>query len=141
VFQAVPELRVSVLEIGFAWIPAWLWRMDKEWKGMRREIPWVDQPPFEILRQHMRFSVAPMDLGPVAEVARIIRWLGTEDLLMFATDYPHFHDDDLGELLAATPDSMRPKLMSETAREWYRLPAVGAVPTLPGASALDEAPD
>jgi predicted TIM-barrel fold metal-dependent hydrolase len=121
VFQAVPDLRVAVLEIGFNWIPAWLWRMDKEWKGMRREIPWVDRPPFEILRDHMRFSVAPMDLGPTHEVAKIIEWLGSEDLLMFATDYPHFHDDDLGALLEATPESMRPKLMAGSAREWYRL--------------------
>jgi predicted TIM-barrel fold metal-dependent hydrolase len=121
VFQAVPDLRVSVLEVGFLWIPAWFWRADKEWKGMRREIPWVDRSPFELLREHMRFSVAPMDLGPVQEVARIIEWLGSEELLMFATDYPHFHDDDLATLLAATPETMQPKLMSESAREWYRL--------------------
>ncbi len=121
VLQAVPDLRVSMLEIGFAWIPAWVWRMDKEWKGMRREFPWVDTPPFELLRQHFRFSVAPMDLGPVDEVARIIRWLGSEDLLLFATDYPHRHDDDVASLLAATPETMRPKLMADSARAWYRL--------------------
>ena len=40
---------------------------------------------------------------------------------MFATDYPHMHDDDLGMLLDAMPESMRPKLMAESARQWYRL--------------------
>jgi predicted TIM-barrel fold metal-dependent hydrolase len=123
VFQAVPELRVSMLEIGFSWLPTWGWRMDKEWKGMRREIPWVNRPPFQIIRDHMRFSTAPMDADPEwpDELARVIGWLGSEDILMFATDYPHTHDDDLALLLSATPESMRPQLMSESARAWYRL--------------------
>lgn len=121
VFQAVPGLRVSVLEIGFLWLPSWAWRMDKEWKGMRREIPWVNESPFSIIRDHMRFSVAPLDAGPTEEVAHAVGWLKSEELLMFATDYPHAHDDDLTQLLEATPQSMHRKLMSENARDWYRL--------------------
>lgn len=121
VFQAAPSLRVSVLEIGFLWLPSWAWRMDKEWKGMRREIPWVSESPFSIIRDHMRFSVAPLDAGPTEDLAHAMAWLKSEELLMFATDYPHVHDDDLGQLLEATPESMQPKLMSENARDWYRL--------------------
>lgn len=120
-FQKFPSLRVSMLEIGFTWIPTWLWRMDKEWKGMRREIPWVDRSPLDIVRERVRFSVAPIDADSTDEIAVVIRWLKSEDLLMFATDYPHLHDDDLATLLEATPTSMRPKLMSESARAWYRL--------------------
>jgi uncharacterized protein len=121
VFSAFPDLRVSVLEGGFLWLPQWGWRLDKEWKGLRREIPWVDRTPFSIIRDHMRFSVAPTDAGPPDELRRTIGWLGSEDMLMFATDYPHMHDDDLGGLLSALPEAMRPKLMSESARDWYRL--------------------
>jgi predicted TIM-barrel fold metal-dependent hydrolase len=121
VFQAFPTLRVSMLEIGFAWLPTLGWRMDKEWKGLRREIPWVKQAPFALIRDHMRFSVAPIDADSSKELARIIEWLGSEDLLMFATDYPHMHDDDLSVLLEATPETMRPRLMSESARSWYGL--------------------
>jgi len=121
VFRVFPELRVSVLEGGFTWVPAWSWRMTKPWKGLRREVPWVDRPPVELVREHMRFSTAPMDAGPPEHLARVIEWLGSEDMLMFATDYPHFHDDDLGVLLDAAPDTMRAKIMSETARAWYRL--------------------
>ncbi|WP_269476345.1 hypothetical protein [Phytohabitans suffuscus] len=40
---------------------------------------------------------------------------------MFATDYPHAHADDLTQLLAAMPETMRAKTMSENARHWYRL--------------------
>lgn len=120
-FQKFPTLRVSVLEGGFTWVPLWGWRMNGEWKGLRREIPWVDRPPMDIVRDHFRFSVAPADAGPPEQMSKVIEWLGTEDILMFATDYPHMHDDDIAELLQILPQSMRPKMMAETARAWYRL--------------------
>ena len=120
VFQAFPNLRVSILEIGFTWLPTFLWRIDKEWKGMRREIPWVNRSSIEIVRDNVRLSVAPLDADSAEEVVPVIKWLGSEDLLMFASDYPHMHDHDLGVLLAAAPETMCEKLMSETARSWYR---------------------
>jgi predicted TIM-barrel fold metal-dependent hydrolase len=122
VFQAFTQMRVAVLEGGFTWLPIWGWRMNKEWKALRREVPWVDRPPLDILRDHMRFSIAPIDAGPPEQMAKVVDWLGSEDILMFATDYPHMHDDDIGEFLSILPDSTRPKVMSETARAWYRLP-------------------
>ncbi|MGY3567714.1 amidohydrolase family protein [Sinomonas sp. RB5] len=121
VFQKFPQLRVSVMEGGFSWVPMWGWSMNKKWKGLRRETPWVDRLPLEIVRDHVRFSVAPADLGPREHSERIIEWLGSEDMLMFATDYPHRHDDRIEELLEIVPETMRPKLMSENARNWYRL--------------------
>jgi uncharacterized protein len=121
VFQLYPELRVSILEIGFAWLPVWMWRMDKEWKGLRREIPWVSEPPSDIIRRHMHLSTAPLDAGSHEDLTEVVEWLGSEEMLMFATDYPHFHDDDVSALLRATPESMHAKLMAENARSWYRM--------------------
>ena len=77
VFQEFPDIRVSVLEGGFLWLPAWMWRMNKEWKGLRREIPWVDRLPSELIREHMRFSLAPLDLGPPEEIELLLSgWEG-----------------------------------------------------------------
>ncbi|MGW4824048.1 amidohydrolase family protein [Streptomyces sp. NPDC004227] len=120
-FQAVPELRVASLEGGFQWLPAWGWRMNKDWKGLRREVPWLSEPPLDTLRDHLRLSTAPTDATSERVLAASIAWLGREDLLMFATDYPHTHDDDLAQLLAAMPASMRAATMAGNAREWYRL--------------------
>ena len=41
--------------------------------------------------------------------------------LLFATDYPHRHDDDITQLLSLLSPAAQRNLMSETAREWYRL--------------------
>ncbi|MEB4209714.1 amidohydrolase family protein [Mycobacterium sp. 94-17] len=121
VFQSFPDLRVAVMEAGFAFVPIWSWRMDKEWKGLRREIPWLTKSPTSLVREHMRFSIAPLDLGPLEELPFLLQWLGSEDLLMFGTDYPHTHDGDLGAFITALPESMRAKVMYDSAREWYRI--------------------
>lgn len=121
VFQRFPRLRVSVLEIGFAWLPPWLWRLDKDWKSLRRETPWVSEPPSDLIRRHMRLSTSPVDAGSPAMLANAVEWLGSDELLMFSTDYPHMHDDDLAALLAAVPEESRAKVMVENARAWYGL--------------------
>jgi hypothetical protein len=123
-FQAVPDLRVAVGEIGFAWFPSLMWRLQKEWKGLRRDIPWVTRPPADLLREHLRFTIAPTDLPPgvaAQDMGEIVGWLGSEDMLMFASDYPHGHDVPVAALLDVIPETMRPKLMSESARVLYRL--------------------
>jgi uncharacterized protein len=120
-FQKFPTLRVSMLESGFAWLPMWGWTMNKKWKGLRREVPWINRLPLDIIRDHFRFSIAPADLGPVEDARQIIDWLGSDDILMFATDYPHLHTDDIELVLDLLPESMRPSMMAESARAWYRL--------------------
>ncbi len=125
VFQAVPDLKVALGEIGFAWLPSLMWRLDKEWKGLRRDIPWVRRPPSEIIREHVRVTVAPLDmpasLDAAEEMAEIVSWLGAEDLLMFATDYPHAHEVPVAGLLERLPQTMRGRLMAESARALYGL--------------------
>ena len=45
VFDRAPSLRVVLLECGFAWLPPLLWRFDKDWKAIWREVPWVKEKP------------------------------------------------------------------------------------------------
>lgn len=121
VFQRYPDLRVSFLESGFTWVPSWCWRMNKEWTSLRREIPWVDEPPLDIVRRHCRFSTAPTHGGPPEQMRSMLRWLGPENLLMFGSDYPHRHDDEIGDLLALMPAEQQTAVMAGTAAQWYRL--------------------
>jgi predicted TIM-barrel fold metal-dependent hydrolase len=123
VFDRFPNLRVALVESGFAWLPPFLWRLDKEWKGLRREIPWTTRLPSEYVRDHVRVSLQPID-GP-AEPARLLRLvdhLGSDDILMFSTDYPHWHFDDAAEALPSglTP-SLKRKILGDNARAFYRL--------------------
>ena len=119
-FQAVPDLRVSFLESGFGWLPVVMWRMNSEWKGLRRDVPWVSLAPADIVRQHIRVCAQPLDGIPDHQLAQTIEWIGP-NVLMYGSDYPHGYDDDLTDHLPGLPPSLQHKLMSQNAATHYRL--------------------
>ena len=41
VFNKFPSLRVVLIESGVTWLPGFLWRAVKTWRGVRAEVPWV----------------------------------------------------------------------------------------------------
>src|ERR1700744_4361876 len=94
VFSKFRDLRVVLLESGFTWLPAHLWRLDKNWRGLRNEIPWVDRSPSEIVRSNVRLTVQPSD-GPTdpGQFAKLMDHLGSDELLLSSTDYPHWQFD------------------------------------------------
>jgi uncharacterized protein len=123
VFDRFPTLRVAFVESGFTWLPPMLWRFDKEWKGLRREVPWTKRPPSEYVRDHVRLTLQPVD-GPLDKerLLRAIDQLGSEDMLMFSTDYPHWHFDEPDEALpAGLSENLTRKIMADNARAFYRL--------------------
>ncbi len=122
-FQRFPQQKVVVYDVGFAWVPSLIWRLEKEWKGLRRTVPWIDRPIGQILRDHVRFTTAPLDAGPPDQMARMLRWIG-DDMVMFASDYPHHHDDDIGDLLGGLEPESRAKIMHDNAAAFYGFDAV-----------------
>ena len=63
VFAKYPKLKVVLIESGVTWLPGFLWRFSKFWRGARTEVPWVDRSPCEIVRDHFRLTIQPFD-GP-----------------------------------------------------------------------------
>ena len=93
VFDRFPNLKVVLIEGGFSWAPALGWRMDKHWERMRSEIPHVQRPPSEYLRERFWFTTQPIEEPHKPEhLADIIGWLGW-DRLIFSSDYPHWDFD------------------------------------------------
>lgn len=123
VFDQFPTLRVALIESGFTWMPSLMWRLDKEWKGLRREVPWVKQLPSNYIREHIRLTTQPVDAPAEPDYLRqIITQLDSDELLMFSTDYPHWHFDTPGTALPIDlPPAFERKIMAENAREFYRL--------------------
>ena len=75
------------------------------------------------MRQHLRITLQPID-GPTdtSRLLRLIDQLGSDELLMFSTDYPHHHFDAPEEALPADlPDALARKILAENARAFYRL--------------------
>lgn len=122
-FDRFPDLRVALIESGFAWLPAFLWRFDKGWRGLRREVPWTRRPPTEYVLEHVRIALQPVD-GPLDSTGllTLIDQLQSEELLMFSTDYPHRHTSEgLEAVPDGLPEAVAAKLLADNARSHYRL--------------------
>ena len=95
VFARHPHLKMVMLESGFTWLPPFLWRLHKFWRGIRMETPWVDRAPLEIVRSNIRFSLQPVDAPPdPATLNRLFDHMQSDELLLFSTDYPHWQFDE-----------------------------------------------
>jgi hypothetical protein len=121
VLDKFPTLRLAMIESGWSWLPGFFWRFDKVWKGLRRETPWVRDLPSEYIKARMRFSLQPLDLPPdPVIVQQIFEQINSDTLLMFSTDYPHWHfDTPEGALPVGLTDEQRTKILSENARAFY----------------------
>ena len=125
VFERLPELRLVLIESGVAWLPALLWRLDANWKALRSETPWVRRLPSETVREHVRLTTQPLEQPAngklLHEALRLVDGMG--EMLMFATDYPHWDFDTPRLIPRRLPAEWRSAVMSENARALYRLPA------------------
>jgi predicted TIM-barrel fold metal-dependent hydrolase len=122
-FDQFPALRVVLLESGCTWLPSLMWRFDKEWKGLRREVPWVRRPPSDYIREHVRLTLQPFDAPPQPNhLLRLVDRLGSEEMLLYSSDYPHWHDDTPEPRLPEIPTAgLAAKIMYENARAIYQL--------------------
>jgi uncharacterized protein len=120
IFTRFPDLKLVLTESGVTWLPAFLWRLTKLWKGVRTEIPWVDRAPDEIVREHVRLTTQPFDApADPAMLGRILEHLGSDELLLFASDYPHWQFDKDDALPPGFPNAARRALLRDNALATY----------------------
>jgi uncharacterized protein len=120
VFTKFPRLLVVLLESGFTWLPAHLWRLTKFWRGLRIEVPWLDRAPTEIARSNIRLTTQPCDAPPTPEqFQRLLEHLGSDEMLLFSTDYPHWQFDGDNALPEGLPRDLVRKIMIDNPRATY----------------------
>jgi uncharacterized protein len=110
VFHQFPALKVVLIESGFTWLPHLMWRINKTWRGVRPEVPWIDRPPADVIRDQVRVTLQPADAPAHSPdtLLRALEHIGTDRMLLFSTDYPHWHfegEDVLPEGLG--PETIR----------------------------------
>jgi predicted TIM-barrel fold metal-dependent hydrolase len=109
-----------LLESGWTWLPAHLWRLTKYWRGLRMEIPWVDRSPTDIVRTNVRLSLQPTDSPPDRDsLLRIVDHMQSDELLLFSTDYPHWQFDGLNAVPDGLPADLVRKIALDNPRETY----------------------
>jgi predicted TIM-barrel fold metal-dependent hydrolase len=121
VFQEFPNLKLVCIESGFTWLPTLLWRVNKTWRGVRAEVPWLDRPPADIIRDHVRFTLQPIDVpaGDVEKLVRTLEHIGGDELLLFSTDFPHWHFEGDKVLPEGLSEAILRKMLVENALTTY----------------------
>jgi predicted TIM-barrel fold metal-dependent hydrolase len=115
-----PDLRLTLIESGVSWLPGHLWKADMYWRGMRRLIPWVRRAPSAYIREQVRLTLAPFDAPPDrAGLEAVIRQLGSDDLLLYASAYPV--RTEVVDLLDAVAPATAGRVRRQNAVNWYRL--------------------
>lgn len=119
--EKFPDLQFLFIEFGFLWVLPLVWRMDRAWRHLRREVPWVTKSPLEYVQERCRFSTQPMD--EPAEGGALATMLGLMgcDQLCFSTDYPHWDNEMPGHVLRMLSLEAREKVFSTNARRTLRL--------------------
>jgi hypothetical protein len=122
VFEDIPDLKVVLVEGGFAWLPALKWRLDKYWKRLRAEVPSLTRAPSEYIREHIWVTTQPIEEPErPGDMLQILEWIGPERV-MFSTDYPHWDQDDPRYAFKVQlPEDWARMIYRDNAKALYRL--------------------
>lgn len=119
IFERYPNMMFVVIECGVTWMPSILWRLDANWKALRKETPWVKRLPSEYARDHIRLSTQPLEEAANKQhLWDVLAAMDGENMLMFASDYPHWDFDAPDDM--QLPKEWLPKIMDGNARQVYK---------------------
>jgi uncharacterized protein len=122
VLDRYPSLRLGVLEAGHGWLPFWAKRLDEHAQSVARALPPLKQKPTDYITSGRFFQTIEMSEG-VELTKAVIQLLG-EDILMYASDYPHgesWFPKSVDTVMAwDLPERQKRKLFWDNALRFYR---------------------
>ena len=125
VFEKFPGLKFVAIECGIAWLPHLMWRMDKNHKGLRSQVPWLKRLPSEYIREHVRVTTQPTEEPEnPAHLVQIFEMIGAPQMILFSSDYPHWDFDSPKMALPALPAEWKERIFWRNAAELYGLDPV-----------------
>ncbi|HEX7064565.1 MAG TPA: amidohydrolase family protein [Bacillales bacterium] len=119
VFDKFPNLKLMMIEGGFTYAPHLMRKMDQQYKDLRHEVPWVKRMPSRIVQEHICFTTQPMEEMSKKEFMQYVDQMGSEDMICFSTDYPHWDYDSPTRALPSLDESLRQKIFYENANAFY----------------------
>lgn len=123
VLDHLPSLRLVFADGGYDMCAPFVWRLDKDYRPMRGDMPWMKKLPSSYIKDHVRFIAHDLE-GP-EDPAIQNEWLDISDaghILMYGSNYPAWNMLHPNGAFASAPPALRRRILSETASELYRFP-------------------
>ncbi|MCQ6557124.1 amidohydrolase family protein [Paenibacillus mendelii] len=122
VFEKYPNLKFVLVEGGVAWLPHLMWRLDKNYKALRAQVPWLKKLPSQYIREHCYLTTQPIEEPErPGDLITLFNMIDAENMLLFSSDYPHWDFDDPHAILKAMPAEMKRKIYYENAKQLFKL--------------------
>ncbi|MGJ3242335.1 MAG: amidohydrolase family protein [Opitutales bacterium] len=123
-FERFPGLKVMMIEGGVTWLAHLLWRMDKEFKGLRHQAPLLKRLPSDYVRDHIVLGSQPLEEPDrPRQLVQLFDMIGADDLVVYCSDFPHF-DFDPPDVLRAFPEESLKKILHDNAARLFGLPTL-----------------
>jgi uncharacterized protein len=126
VFEKFPKLKFVLCEGGIAWLCHTMWRMEKNFKGLRSTVPWLKKMPSEYIFENIRVTTQPLEEPHRPEhLLQIFEMIRADRTVCFATDFPHWDFDDPDRVFPKSMrDHMLRRIMYDNAADIYGLPSL-----------------
>lgn len=122
VFEKFPRLKFVLIEGGVSWIAPIMWRLDKNYRALRMEVPWLKRMPSEYIMDHVRLTTQPVEEPPnMDHVRQLFDMIDAPRILLYSSDYPHWDFDSPTAIFRNLPQHARERIFSGNARELYNL--------------------
>ena len=130
VFEKFPTLKFVAIEGGIAWLPHLMWRMDKNYKALRAQTPWLKKLPSEYIRNHLYVTTQPIEETEKPEhLQQIFEMINAPHMILFSSDYPHWDFDNPRMALPPLTKEWKERIFWKNAAELYKLTAPAVVPS------------
>jgi len=87
IMDRYPKLRIGTLEAGHGWLPFWMKRLDEHAETIRAALPELKHKPSEYVMSGRYFQSIEIPEG--GDMTNAVADLVGDDVLMYASDYPH----------------------------------------------------
>jgi uncharacterized protein len=119
VFDRLPGLVFIFGDGGFDTCLPLLWRLTKDWRALRHEMPWVTRPPADYVGRHARFVLHPAD-GPPGRLEECIELYGLQRALLYGSRDPYWDSSSAADVASQTPPEVRHLVLHENFADLLR---------------------
>jgi uncharacterized protein len=115
-FEKFPDLKIVLQGGGVAWLPAFFWRFESDYRGLRREIPWAKHTPLEYLTNNIVVSTESLErIHSDEHLFPALADIGAPHALLYASDFPRPGSQASDELAARIPQEWHARVFHDNA--------------------------